>query len=45
MVHSSFQADNSKFGKVLREVMKSHHITGSDLAFCAHLHKEYIYAV
>ena len=45
MKKSNFSADNSKFGKVLRQVMKSHKITGSDLAFCAHMHKQYVFDV
>lgn len=45
MVKSNFVADNSKFGMVLRQEMKSHKITGSDLAFCAHMHKQYVFDI
>lgn len=40
-----FNADNSRFGVVLSEVMKNHNITGSDLMFYAEMHKENIYAI
>ncbi|WOG33170.1 hypothetical protein [Segatella copri] len=40
-----FNADNSRFGVVLSEVMKNHNITGSDLMFYAEMHKENVYAI
>ena len=40
-----FNADNSRFGAVLSEVMKNHNITGSDLMFYAEMHKENVYAI
>ena len=40
-----FNADNSRFGVVLSEVMKNHNITGSDLVFYAEMHKENVYAI
>ena len=30
-----FNADNSRFGVVLSEVMKNHHVSGSDLMYYA----------
>ena len=41
----NFLADNSRFGVVLSEVMKNHHVSGSDLMFCAGLRKENVYAI
>ena len=38
-------ADNSRFGVVLSEVMKNHNITGSDLMSYAEMHKENIFAI
>lgn len=35
-----FVADNNRFGVVLSEVMKNHHVSGSDLMFYAEMHKE-----
>lgn len=40
-----FNADNSRFGVVLSEVMKNHNISGSDLMFYAEMHKENVYAI
>lgn len=40
-----FNADNSRFGVVLSEVMTNHNITGSDLMFYAEMHKENVYAI
>ena len=40
-----FNADNSRFGVVLSEVMKNHNITGSDLMFYAEMHKENVFAI
>jgi hypothetical protein len=40
-----FNADNSRFGVVLSEVMKNHHVSGSDLMFYAGMHKENIFAI
>ena len=40
-----FNANNSRFGVVLSEVMKNHNITGSDLMFYAEMHKENIFAI
>ena len=40
-----FNADNSRFGVVLSEVMKNHNITGSDLMSYAEMHKENVYAI
>ena len=31
----NFLADNSRFGVVLSEVMKNHHVSGSDLMYYA----------
>ena len=36
----NFNADNSRFGVVLSEVMKNHHVSGSDLMYYAGMHKE-----
>ena len=36
----NFNANNSRFGVVLSEVMKNHHVSGSDLMFYAEMHKE-----
>ena len=41
----NFIADNSRFGVVLSEVMKNHHVYGSDLMFYAGMHKENIFAI
>lgn len=41
----NFEADNSRFGVVLSEVMKNHNITGSDLMFYAEMHKENVFAI
>ena len=41
----NFIADNSRFGIVLSEVMKNHHVSGSDLMFYAGMHKENIFAI
>ena len=41
----TFEADNSRFGVVLSEVMKNHNITGSVLMFYAEMHKENVYAI
>ena len=38
-------ADNSRFGVVLSEVMKNHHVSGSDLMYYAGMHKENIFAI
>ena len=40
-----FNADNSRFGVVLSEVMTNHNITGSDLMFYAEMHKENVFAI
>ena len=40
-----FNADNSRFGVVLSEEMKNHHVSGSDLMFCAGMRKENVYAI
>lgn len=40
-----FNADNSRFGVVLSEEMKNHHVSGSDLMFYAEMHKENIFAI
>ena len=40
-----FVADNNRFGVVLSEVMKNHHVSGSDLMFYAGMHKENIFAI
>ena len=40
-----FNADNSRFGVVLSEVMKNHHVYGSDLMYYAGMHKENIFAI
>ena len=41
----NFLADNSRFGVVLSEVMKNHHVSGSDLMYYAGKHKENIFAI
>ena len=41
----NFLADNSRFGVVLSEVMKNHHVSGSDLMYSAGMHKENIFAI
>ena len=41
----NFIADNSRFGVVLSEVMKNHHVSGSDQMFYAGMHKENIFAI
>ena len=41
----NFTTDNSRFGVVLSEVMKNHHVSGSDLMFYAGMHKENIFAI
>lgn len=38
----NFEADNSRFGVVLSEEMKNHHVSGSDLMYYAGMHKENI---
>ena len=40
-----FNADNSRFGVVLSEVMKNHHIAGSHLMVCADMRKDNVYAI
>ena len=34
-----------RFGVVLSEVMKNHHVSGSDLMFYAGMHKENVFAI
>ena len=41
----NFEADNSRFGVVLSEEMKNHHVSGSDLMYYAGMHKENIFAI
>ena len=41
----NFAADNSRFGVVLSDVMKNHHVSGSDLMYYAGMHKENIFAI
>ena len=41
----NFEADNSRFGVVLSEVMKNHHVSGSDLMYYAGMYKENIFAI
>ena len=41
----NFIADNSRFGVVLSEVMKNHHVSGSDLMSYTGMHKENIFAI
>lgn len=45
MLNISFTVDNSRFGAVLSEEMKNHHITGSRLVACADMRKENVYAI
>ena len=45
MFNISFTVDNSRFGAVLSEEMKNHHVSGSDLMFYAEMHKENIFAI
>lgn len=45
MFKNSFKVDNSRFGAVLSEEMKNHHITGSHLVVCADMRKENIFAI
>lgn len=40
-----FNVDNSRFGVVLSEVMKNHHVSGSDLMSYAEMHKENVFAI
>ena len=40
-----FNANHSRFGVVLSEEMKNHHVSGSDLMFYAEMHKENIFAI
>lgn len=41
----NFEADNGRFGVVLSEEMRNHHVSGSDLMFYAEMHKENVYAI
>lgn len=45
MFNVSFKVDNSRFGAVLSEEMKNHHITGSHLVACADMRKENVFAI
>ena len=45
MFYDKFKVDNSRFGAVLSEEMKNHHITGSHLVACADMRKENVYAI
>ena len=45
MFYDKFKVDNSRFGAVLSEEMKNHHVSGSDLMFCAGMRKENVYAI
>ena len=41
----NFITDNSRFGVVLSEEMKNHHVSGSDLMFYAGMHKENVFTI
>ena len=45
MFYKKIKVDNSRFGVVLSEVMKNHHVSGSDLMFYAEMHKENVFAI
>ena len=45
MFYDKFKVDNSRFGAVLSEEMKNHHITGSHLVACADMRKENVFAI
>ncbi len=45
MFNISFTVDNSRFGAVLSEEMRNHHITGSRLVACADMRKENVYVI
>ena len=45
MFNVSFTVDNSRFGVVLSEEMKNHHVSGSDLMFYAGMKKEIIFDI
>ena len=45
MFYQKIKVDNSRFGVVLSEEMKNHHVSGSDLMFYAEMHKENIFAI
>ena len=45
MFYDKFKVDNSRFGAVLSEEMKTHHITGSHLVACADMRKENVFAI
>ena len=45
MFYDKFKVDNSRFGAVLSEEMKNHHIAGSHLMVCADMRKENVYVI
>lgn len=45
MFYQKIKVDNSRFGVVLSEEMENHHVSGSDLMFCAGMRKENVYAI
>ena len=45
MFYEKLKVDNSRFGAVLSEEMKNHHITGSHLVACADMRKENVFAI
>lgn len=45
MVNTKFKADNSKFGKVLTQVIATYHINATSLCADSHISKGYFYAL
>lgn len=45
MFYQKIKVDNNRFGVVLSEEIKNHHVSGSDLMFCAGMRKENVYAI
>ena len=45
MFYDKFKVDNSRFGAVLSEEMKNHHITGSHLVAWADMRTENVFAI
>lgn len=45
MFRSSFEADNSKFGKVLKDVMDRYGFKARDVVGSANMHKENIFKI
>lgn len=45
MFYQKIKVDNSRFGVVLSEEMKNHHVSGSRLVACADMRKENVFAI